>query len=85
MLFAIFTIVGLASFFYLIIRLIPKASNHISETVTGLKPNLERAFGQLSSENFKTLTKQKKAFAVIEVIYQIICLSIAAILIYSLF
>lgn len=85
MLFAILTIVGLVAFFYLIISSIPKVSNHVSETFTGLIPNLERVLGQLSPATFNTLTKEEKVMAVGELIIQIVCLVTAALLIYSLF
>jgi hypothetical protein len=85
MLFAIIVIVGLSAFFYLIIRSIPKVTNHVTATFSGLIPNLERVFGQLSPATFNTLTKEQKVMAVGEFIIQIVSLSIAAILIYSLF
>jgi len=85
MLFAIIVIVGLSAFFYLIIRSIPKAANHMTETFSGLTPNLKRVFGQLSPATFSTLTKEQKVMVVGEFIIQIVSLSIAAILIYYLF
>jgi hypothetical protein len=74
MLFAIITVVGLIAFFYLIFKSLPRVLSHVLDTFTGLIPNLQRVFGQLSPNNFKTLSKEKKYFAIGEVIIQILCL-----------